>query len=97
MMPSMSTQMAFTLPGIGPPTKFVYIGTRGSFIKIGSSMSPTRRAKELGLRILHIEAGGLVREHELHRRFWRSRLDREWFLPSPDLLAYIAEGGQEAA
>jgi hypothetical protein len=97
MMLVMSTQMTLDLPGIGPPIKFVYIGTRGSFIKIGSSMNPNRRAKELGLRLLHIEPGGLVREHELHQQFWRARLDREWFLPSPDLLDYITRRDERPA
>lgn len=96
MMPGM-TQLTLDLPGIGAPTKWVYIGTRGSFIKIGSSTDPRRRAKELGLRLLHTEPGGLVRERALQRRFWRYRLDREWFLPAPDLLGYVADNISRAA
>lgn len=88
----MATTEQLTLPGFGPPTKLVYFGGRNGFIKIGSSTKPPRRAKELGIRILRTEPGGLEREHQIHLRFRHARIDREWFMPTPDLLEYITRG-----
>jgi hypothetical protein len=76
--------------GFGPPKKFVYYGARRGFIKIGTSVSPARRGKELGLHIMAVEPGGIVREHERHRQFRGARLMGEWFLATPELLSHVA-------
>lgn len=76
--------------GYGPPLKFVYFGAKRGFIKIGTSVSPQRRAKELGLHLLAWEPGGRVREQELHRRFASARLVGEWFLSVPEILDYVS-------
>lgn len=68
----------------------VYIGARNGFIKIGMSDNPTRRAKELGLTLLRVKAGGRSEERLLHERFRTSWIDREWFMPTPDLMAFLA-------
>jgi len=81
-----------TLPGFDSPTGWCYIGARGGFLKIGTSTMTNRRARQLGLKLLHTEPGGRERERQLHHRFRHARIDREWFMPTPDILYYITNG-----
>lgn len=82
------------LPGMEsrlPPPSWVYFGSRAGLIKIGTSEDPRRRARELGIVLLRVAPGGVEDERRLHRRFARFRVDREWFLPAPEVLAYAGE------
>lgn len=90
-------------PAVGPrtePLRSVYFiqPTAGGLIKIGVATNPTSRLQSLQtgcpveLRILGIVPDvGQVVETELHQRFAASRVRGEWFDPTPDLVAYIAE------
>jgi hypothetical protein len=75
---------------------FIRAGKDGP-IKIGHGSNPERRLRNLQtgthavLEIVAVIAGGEHEEAQLHARFARSRIRREWFEPSPDLLALIAE------
>lgn len=89
---------------VPPPKKpvFVYfIGAAVGPVKIGSSQDPRRRLQALQtaspfpLRLLaKAEQNGEVSEALLHQRFDSARLHGEWFEPTPELLAYIAELGK---
>ena len=70
----------------------------GGPIKIGISVNPTRRLKNINAsahdpryRILATTRGGRERERMLHEKFARYRKHGEWFAPEQDLLDYIAE------
>lgn len=64
-------------------------------IKIGYTGDIGVRIKELSrqqgcdLQLLAWKPGGRDAEAALHKRFWRDRLDGEWFHPSGRLLAYV--------
>lgn len=83
------------LPGFGgestlnPAASYVYVGSRGGQLKIGTTCSPHRRAHELGLTMLRVIPGDRSDERMLHTRFRHARIDREWFLPSADLLSWV--------
>lgn len=72
-----------------------FIGSDNGPIKIGISISPYKRLKQLQtshpyrLKILAIVAGGCQQEPEYHERFAAFRLEGEWFEPRPELLAEI--------
>lgn len=87
----------FDDPSKTTPGSRVYIGVRSGFIKIGVSNDPQRRAKQLRLRLLYVRPGNVSDERALHRRFRAARIDREWFMPSDDLLAFIRANGNDAA
>ncbi len=75
-----------------PPAGFVYFGSRGGFIKIGFSLSdPLGRCRRLGLTPLLMISGTLSDEKDMHARFRKSHSDREWFLNTPEIAAFIAE------
>ena len=71
------------------PAQYLYIGARNGQLKIGLSRHPRRRATELKLVLLHVEPGTKSLEQSLHRRFRSSRIDREWFMPTGDVLAWL--------
>jgi hypothetical protein len=71
---------------------------QGGLIKIGVAGNPRDRLRTLQhtspvrLRILAvIRAVGQAHETELHQQFAAIRSHGEWFEPTPELLAYIAE------
>jgi len=74
----------------------VYFIKDGEKIKIGSSVKPTQRERQLRthtpLPILATCSGGTKRERHLHKRFAHYRVSgtREWFWKNAELLAYIA-------
>lgn len=64
-------------------------------IKIGKSYAVRKRLKTLsaqngGLKLLGVIEGGLNEESELHSRFDKTRVTGEWFLPTTELLDFIA-------
>lgn len=77
-------------------TSFIYAGVRGGQIKIGVSMNPRRRAQQLGITLLRVDPGDATVERALHRRFRAARIDREWFMPSNEVLSWISSGQQVA-
>jgi hypothetical protein len=48
--------------------RYVYFARRADAVKIGVSSNPYARGALFG-EVVHIEAGGYQREHELHRQF----------------------------
>lgn len=66
-------------------------------IKIGVSKQLNKRMSELSrilpykIDLLATIAGGREVEWTLHNRFDHARIQREWFRPVPELLAYIEE------
>ncbi len=85
-----------------PPSKpkgYVYFiqGQCGGAIKIGFSVSPEKRLKELQtgypdtLTILLMIPGSESTETTLHRQFDASRLKGEWFRPDDYLIEKIKE------
>lgn len=84
---------------------YVYFiqGQCGGAIKIGYSMNPTERLKELQtgypdtLKILLIIPGDLNTEKALHRKFEGSRLKGEWFRPDDYLISTIKEFSSKLA
>ena len=65
---------------------WVYLGARNGFVKIGVSVDPARRARELGLVILRTWPGDRATERALHDRLRAHRIDREWFMANPEVL-----------
>jgi hypothetical protein len=65
-------------------------------IKIGFSQNPKHRLEQLmvwspfPLEIAAAMPGTWHDEQELHKRFASTRLHKEWFSASPELLEYIA-------
>jgi len=69
-----------------PPSakdKVVYIAELGGLLKIGVSVNPVARCRNLHAVLLHTELGGPRRERELHRRFAHLRVRGEFFKPGP--------------
>lgn len=88
------------LPPLRDPVRgidvVVYFIQRGDGpIKIGYSKNPKGRLSALQtgiperLTLLGVVPGGKAREQELHREFGRTRIQGEWFHPSPSLLDFI--------
>lgn len=82
----------------GSDSRFVYFirAVSGGPIKIGVGTDPAQRLAVLQpgnpekLRILGVIPGaGHKRERQLHLQFGESRLNGEWFKPTPELLATI--------
>lgn len=75
---------------------FVQAGRDGP-IKIGFSKRSGLRLRDMQsgspvrLHLLCVVPGGRLLERTLHRAFDRQRLDGEWFRPSQELLALVAE------
>jgi hypothetical protein len=75
---------------------FAQAGTNGP-IKIGTSRNLTRRIAAMqmysphGIRLLATEPGGVEAERAYHHRFNSAALAGEWFQPTPELLALIAQ------
>lgn len=74
---------------VSDTASYVYAGVRGGQIKIGVSGNPWRRAKQLGITLLRVEPGDVTVERSLHKRFRADRIDREWFMPSSQVLSWI--------
>jgi hypothetical protein len=82
----------------GPGYVYFIQNTRDSLIKIGKSLSPSKRLRELqtgcgfDLRLITQEFVNKMLESEryLHERFERDHVKGEWFLPSSELLKYMA-------
>lgn len=73
-----------------------FIESEGSsLIKIGYSISPEKRLKELqtsspeALELLGTIPGGKAEEAELHKKFERHREHGEWFRKVPELATFI--------
>jgi len=79
------------------PIGYVYFiqGVNGGPIKIGYSLNPERRARDLEtadrLIVLACFPGDRYTEHKLHHRFSGLRLNGEWFRPGSELLEFIEE------
>jgi hypothetical protein len=75
---------------------YVYFIKDGDKVKIGHSVHPTVRMKNLTthskLELLGILAGGRKRELALHDKFDKYRIEgtREWFKLVPEIIKYIA-------
>lgn len=59
----------------------VYIAEIGGLLKIGISIDPAQRCRDLHAQLLHVERGGRVRERHLHAKFAHLRVDGEFFRP----------------
>ncbi len=74
---------------------YFILATESGRIKIGTTKCIASRFQTLQnassepLRILATVPGDYRHEAEIHDTFRASRLHREWFAPSPELLAYI--------
>lgn len=76
----------------------VYFAERDGLIKIGCSRDPGKRVVHLDARLLASHAGDFETERTLHRVFADDlAVGREWFRPSPALLAYIERVKSEAS
>lgn len=68
-------------------------------IKIGKARNVQARLKALKsvspdvLTLLAVVDGSVYPEDELHRRFDANRKHGEWFVPTPELLAFISKQG----
>lgn len=76
-------------------TDLYFIRSETGPIKIGISVDPTQRLRNLQtahphkLELICVIAGGGGLEAEYHKRFAAHRLTGEWFAPHPDILAEI--------
>jgi hypothetical protein len=80
------------------PNSVVYFVRRevDGLVKIGTSINVNRRMSWLAngagpVTLLGTVPGGFDRENHIHRVFHDSREHGEWFRPTPELLAYIAD------
>ncbi|WP_157849388.1 GIY-YIG nuclease family protein [Streptomyces violaceorubidus] len=81
-------------PQYGRHAPLVYFARREKLIKIGKTTNLRLRMTALHAEALATEPGGIDRERHLQRRFKHARASarsREWFHPTPDLIAYINE------
>jgi Meiotically up-regulated gene 113 len=83
-------------PGGRPRCVVYFLRRRDGGIKIGTTVSLTRRLSHLKrdhgpLDLLATEPGGWLLERNLHGRFAAHRLDGEWFAPAPPLLRYVSD------
>ncbi len=74
-----------------------FVQDGAGMVKIGYAKNVTTRYANLQaanaseLRMLVWAPGDSVAEERLHEAFAKHRRQGEWFAPSPDLMAYIAE------
>jgi hypothetical protein len=81
----------------GPGYIYFIENTHDSLIKIGKSLNPSKRLKELQtgsgfeLRLIAQKycSKMLKMEQHLHKKFEEDQMEGEWFLPSSGLLEYI--------
>lgn len=77
------------------PTSYVYFIADGALVKIGTSMNPYKRLKQLQtgastkLRMVAVVPGGVARERRFHERFKGRRVRGEWFQLTEDALKNI--------
>lgn len=69
----------------------VYFAEIGAFIKIGFSTNVRQRMSQLGGKVLLTIPGTLQTEKAMQARFGPSWSHGEYFQPTPELLAFIAE------
>lgn len=71
----------------------VYYVQVGELVKIGNAVNLRRRLTVYppGRRLLATEPGGEMRERKRHHQFRASRVEREWFRPTDDLVAHIVK------
>ena len=69
----------------------VYIARAGALYKIGFSTDVAQRMRSLGAVLVASHTGTLDDERDLHARFHAHREYGEYFRPSPELDALIAE------
>jgi hypothetical protein len=81
----------------------IYFVRAGERVKIGFTQNLKRRLSQLQtffpypLELLMSVPGSLLMEQELHRVFSELNITREWFLPGPELLAFIDKTNRAAA
>lgn len=75
----------------------VYFARLGSLIKIGISVDPERRCRNLNAELLVSCTGGMDLERKLHERFAAHRVRGEWFHPVAELEQHIADLIEEIA
>ncbi|MGJ5753365.1 GIY-YIG nuclease family protein [Streptomyces puniciscabiei] len=77
----------------------VYFIRNGNRVKIGTTTDLRRRVRTLALRpenVVLLEAGGMDRERDFHKRFEKYREgNTEWFRDLGELSAYITERVEE--
>jgi hypothetical protein len=79
-----------------PITGFVYFVRRDDFIKIGTSIQPTKRIRDLehaaGRKFdsTLVVRGGQAKEKRYHATFRHLRTMGEWFRADPELLDFMA-------
>lgn len=82
-------------PKVAKPT-LVYFARSGDAIKIGCSQNPWSRLTELrtgspvGVELIATMPGSFELEKQLHLRFAKLRINREWFRADDELVAYVA-------
>lgn len=67
----------------------VYFARKDGLIKIGSSVDPSRRLRELRVEILVTTPGDKRTELAFHTLFADAAVGNEWFRPVPELLEVI--------
>ncbi len=68
------------------PPRYIKIGVAE---KVEQRLHDLRAANPYPLKLLATMSGGVPAERKLHKRFAHCRHNREWFLPTPELLAFI--------
>ena len=77
------------VPSKESPMGFVYVIRLGDRVKIGHSLNPTQRFKQLPLEeVLAITRGSSSDEKAAHRQFAHLRTTGEWFKAEPELLGW---------
>lgn len=91
------TATTWSCPAVTNPSVYFIQAIAGGPVKIGRSITPTERLSSLQtgnpmpLRIIATIPGGAFAERALHRAFADDRVKGEWFSPSRELMAFIAE------
>lgn len=82
---------------LAPPQPVVYFIRSGDLIKIGTTTCLTARISALAThgpeqpQILLVVPGGYAEERQVHALFRDDRVRGEWFRPSQQLMAFIAD------
>jgi hypothetical protein len=75
----------------------VYFAYTAGHVKIGYSKRVSARLAQLQtgcatpIQLIGTMPGGLAVERRVHKQFDHLRLDGEWFIAHPDLMAYVAK------